>query len=63
MDLIPHHQTGTVARTRQTSRLVNIVGPLQTGKTTLVRDMLRTTRFLNRDDEGLSSSLTLDPFG
>ena len=63
MDLIPRHLTAKVARTLQTSRVINIVGPRQTGKTTLVRDMLQTARFLNLDDEGLMSSLALDPFG
>ena len=63
MDLIPRHLTAKVARTLQTSRVINIVGPRQTGKTTLVRDMLQTARFLSLDDEGLFSSLGLDPFG
>ena len=63
MDLIPRHLTAKVARTLQTSRVINIVGPRQTGKTTLVRDMLQTARFLSLDDEGLLSSLGLDPFG
>ena len=63
MDLIPRHLAAKVARTLQTSRVINIVGPRQTGKTTLVRDMLQTARFLNLDDEGLMSSLALDPFG
>jgi predicted AAA+ superfamily ATPase len=63
MDLIPRHLASHVARTLQTSRVVNIVGPRQTGKTTLVRDMLKAARFLTLDDEGLLSSLALDPFG
>ncbi len=63
MDLIPRHLTGKVARTLQTSRVINIVGPRQTGKTTLVRDMLQAARFLTLDDEALLSSLALDPFG
>src|ERR1035437_10180178 len=62
MDLIPRHLTRKVARTLQTSRVINIVGPRQTGKTTLVRDMLQAARFLNLVDEGLLSALTLDPF-
>ena len=63
MGLIPRHLTDKVARTLQTSRVINVVGPRQTGKTTLVRDMLQTARFLNLDDEGLLSSLALDPYG
>jgi uncharacterized protein len=63
MDLIPRHLAGKVARTLQTNRVINIVGPRQTGKTTLVRDMLQAARFLTLDDEALLSSLALDPFG
>ena len=63
MDLIPRHLASKVARTLKTSRVINIVGPRQTGKTTLVRDILHAGRFLDLDDEGLLSSLALDPFG
>jgi predicted AAA+ superfamily ATPase len=63
MHLIPRHLAGKIVRTLRTSRVINIVGPRQTGKTTLVRDMLQATRFLTLDDDGLLSSLALDPFG
>lgn len=43
--------------------MINIVGPRQTGKTTLVRDMFQAARFLTLDDDGPLSSLALDPFG
>jgi hypothetical protein len=38
MELIPRHLAGTIADTLRTSRVINVVGPRQTGKTTLVRD-------------------------
>ena len=63
MNLIPRHLATQMARTLQTSRVVNLVGPRQTGKTTLVRDMLQAARFLTLDDEGLLASLAFDPFG
>jgi predicted AAA+ superfamily ATPase len=63
MELIPRHLAAKVARALKTSRVINIVGPRQTGKTTLVRDILQVGRFLNLDDEGLLSSLASDPFG
>ena len=63
MNLIPRHLAAQVARTLQTSRVVNLVGPRQTGKTTLVRDLLQAARFLTLDDEGLLASLAFDPFG
>jgi hypothetical protein len=61
MDLIRRHLAGKIARTPRTSRVINIVGPRQTGKTTLVRDMLQAARFLTPDDDGPLSSLALDP--
>jgi len=63
MNLIPRHLATKIARTLKTSRVVNIVGPRQTGKTTLVRDILHAGRFLNLDDESLLSSLAVYPFG
>ncbi len=63
MDLLARHLTGRVDRMLRTSRVVNIVGPRQAGKTTLVRDMVRAARFLTLDDESLLSSLAQDPFG
>jgi hypothetical protein len=63
MGRIPLHLAAKVARTLKTSRVINIVGCRQTGHTTLVRDILPVGRFLNLDDEGLLSSLALDPFG
>lgn len=63
MTLIPRHLTERLAGTLRTSRIINVVGPRQSGKTTLVRDMLQTTEFLDLDDEGLLASLTLDPYG
>jgi predicted AAA+ superfamily ATPase len=51
MNLIPRHLATKIARTLKTSRVINIVGPRQTGKTTLVRDILHAGRFLTLDDE------------
>lgn len=63
MELIPRHLAGKIADTLRTSRVINVVGPRQTGKTTLVRDMVEQRHFLDLDDESLLASLTLDPFG
>src|SRR5205085_270740 len=60
--LIPRHLTEKLASTLRTTRVINIVGPRQTGKTTLVRDMVEAARFLDLDDESLFASLTLRPF-
>jgi len=61
--LIPRHLTEKLASTLRTTRVINIVGPRQTGKTTLVRDMVEAARFLDLDDESLFASLALDPYG
>jgi predicted AAA+ superfamily ATPase len=63
MDIIPRHLTTKVENALRTTRVVNIVGPRQTGKTTLVRDMIAAAHFLNLDDESLLASLAADPFG
>ena len=49
--------------TLRTSRVINVVGPRQAGKTTLVRDMVEAAQFLNLDDETLLASLALDSYG
>src|SRR5713226_2126119 len=61
--LIPRHLTEKLTSTLRTTRVINIVGPRQTGKTTLVRDMVEAARFLDLDDESLLASLALDPYG
>jgi predicted AAA+ superfamily ATPase len=63
MTLIPRHMAEKIASTLRTTRVINIVGPRQTGKTTLVRDMIKAARFLDLDDESLLASLALDPYG
>ncbi|MDE2496042.1 MAG: ATP-binding protein [Alphaproteobacteria bacterium] len=63
MDIIPRHLAEIVADTLRTTRVINIVGPRQTGKTTLVRDMVEAARYLDLDDETLLASLALDPYG
>jgi predicted AAA+ superfamily ATPase len=63
MDIIPRHLAATVGSNLRTTRVVNIVGPRQTGKTTLVRDMVEAARFLDLDDESLLESLAVDPYG
>ncbi|MBB4170864.1 MULTISPECIES: ATP-binding protein [unclassified Rhizobium] len=45
------------------ARVVNLIGPRQTGKTTLVRDMLGTGQFVTFDDENILSAIEADPQG
>jgi predicted AAA+ superfamily ATPase len=63
MNIIPRHLAASVSATLRTSRVINVVGPRQAGKTTLVRDMVEAAQFLNLDDETLLASLALDAYG
>lgn len=63
MDIIPRHLAATVVRALRAARVINVIGPRQAGKTTLVRDMVEAASFLNLDDEALLASLALDPYG
>ncbi len=63
MNPIPRHMTSRVERALGTSRVVNVVGPRQSGKTTLVKDLLKTARYLTLDDEGIRAALEADAYG
>jgi len=63
MKVIPRHLAARLEQTLATSRIVNIVGPRQAGKTTLVRDLITTARFVTLDDDGARAALAADPYG
>ncbi|MGH7015365.1 MAG: ATP-binding protein [Stellaceae bacterium] len=63
MTLIARHLAGPLLESLFYSRIVNLVGPRQAGKTTLVRDLVKAHRFITLDDEAELRSLTLDPYG
>ena len=45
------------------TRVVNLVGPRQVGKTTLVRDLFGQGRFITLDDAAILSAIEVDPEG
>lgn len=45
------------------SRAINVVGPRQAGKTTLVRDILNLGRFVTLDDDTVLAAMEDDPWG
>eukprot|EP01035_Chromulina_nebulosa_P005866 gene5866-7950_t len=47
----------------KSARVVNLIGPRQTGKTTLVRDMLNKGYFASLDDESMLAAIEADPQG
>jgi len=63
MRTIPRHLKTRVERALGFSRVVNIVGPRQVGKTTLARDLIPSARYVTLDDDGVRSALEADPYG
>jgi|ERR1700733_10366992 uncharacterized protein len=63
MRIIPRHLAARIERALGVSRVVNIVGPRQAGKTTIVKDLLATARYMTLDDDGMRAALEADPYG
>jgi uncharacterized protein len=65
--LTPRHAVAELEEALSTARAVNLVGPRQVGKTTLVRDLLGLGsgrgRFITLDDDGVRAAIEADPFG
>ncbi len=59
--LIPRHLCGEVESALRTTRVVNVIGPRQAGKTTLVRDLLGSRHFVSLDDTGVLAAMEADP--
>jgi uncharacterized protein len=62
-DLYPRHLTASLAEALEGARVVNLVGPRQAGKTTLVRDLFAHGRYVTLDDDGVRAAIEADPFG
>lgn len=62
-ELLPRHLQNSLVEALQTSRVVNLIGPRQVGKTTLVRDLLPGGHFVTLDDETILGALRTDPLG
>nr|WP_093154621.1 ATP-binding protein [Thalassobaculum litoreum] len=62
MSIVPRHLSGRVQRALATSRVVNIVGPRQVGKTTLVRDIIPIGHYLTLDDGAVRRAMETDAF-
>jgi len=61
--LLPRHLCTEVETALRAARVVNVIGPRQAGKTTLVRDLLGTGRFITLDDTGVLTAVETDPYG
>ncbi len=62
-DYIPRHLAQELTDALTYSRIVNIVGSRQVGKTTLVRDLFQSGKFITLDDEALLAAIEADPQG
>lgn len=62
--LYPRHLKAELLRALATARVVNVVGPRQVGKTTLVRDLFSGGgRFVTLDTAGVLAAIDRDPDG
>lgn len=62
MPIIPRHLSKILERTISTSRIVNVVGPRQDGKSTLVRDLMKSAAYVTLDDTTSLRALEQDPY-
>ena len=62
-DYIPRHLSQELSDALFSSRIVNLVGSRQVGKTTLVRDLFHEGKFITLDDEALLEAIEADPQG
>ena len=62
-DFLPRHLTRELREALASARVVNLIGPRQVGKTTLVRDLFNQGRFLTLDDENVLAAMEADPRG
>ncbi|MGQ3156942.1 ATP-binding protein, partial [Neoaquamicrobium sediminum] len=61
--LLPRHLRAELLDSLRSTRVVNIIGPRQVGKTTLVRELLDVGRFITLDDENVLAAMEADPSG
>ncbi|MPQ96156.1 ATP-binding protein [Thioclava sp. JE_KL1] len=62
-EYLPRHLTPELQEALATARVVNLVGPRQVGKTTLVRDLFKRGRFITLDDGAILAAMEADPEG
>lgn len=60
---LPRHLIGELEDALASARVVNLIGPRQVGKTTLVRDLFDHGRFVTLDDAAILAAINADPEG
>lgn len=61
--LLPRHLVTELEDAIASARVVNLIGPRQVGKTTLVRDLFGHGRFITLDDSAVLAAIDADPEG
>ena len=61
-NLIKRHLAAKVEQALQNSRIVNIVGPRQAGKSTLVRYQLPIAEYITMDSDTIRDTLRMDAY-
>lgn len=62
-EYLPRHLIPELEDAIASARVVNLIGPRQVGKTTLVRDLFGHGRFVTLDDAGILAAIDADPEG
>jgi predicted AAA+ superfamily ATPase len=62
-DLVPRHLKAELLLALAAAKVLNLIGPRQAGKTTLVRDLLEHGTFITLDDDSIFSAIEADPLG
>ena len=62
-DFLPRHLMAVLEGALKQARVVNLIGPRQAGKTTLVRELFARGRFLTLDDTGTLEAINADAYG
>lgn len=62
-DYLPRHLIPELEEAIASARVVNLIGPRQVGKTTLVRDLFGHGRFVTLDDSTVLAAIDADPEG
>lgn len=60
---LPRHLVSELEEAVASARVVNLIGPRQVGKTTLVRDLFGHGRFVTLDDAAILAAIEADPEG
>jgi predicted AAA+ superfamily ATPase len=61
--VVDRHLAPRVEEALAASRIVNLIGPRQAGKSTLVERQIEVAEYLTMDDDAVRASIEADPFG